>query len=59
MNSHKYDGKEKPPSTNFVEPSVNKALQQARQIVTQGKADSNANEHVIEDSTSVQVINFV
>jgi adiponectin receptor len=47
------DGKEK--SSNFVEPSINAALQQARQIVTHGKADANINENVIEESTAVQV----
>jgi adiponectin receptor len=53
MSSEKPDGKEK--TSNFVEPSVNAALQQARQILTHGKADVNLNENVIEDSTAVQI----
>uniref|UniRef100_A0A7E4VCR2 Adiponectin receptor protein n=1 Tax=Panagrellus redivivus TaxID=6233 RepID=A0A7E4VCR2_PANRE len=42
---------------DFVSPNVNEALQEARLIATQGKASpTNKNEHVLEDSTTFQVI---
>uniref|UniRef100_A0AC34GNH2 Uncharacterized protein n=1 Tax=Panagrolaimus sp. ES5 TaxID=591445 RepID=A0AC34GNH2_9BILA len=55
MSSEKPSNNGRKKSSNFVEPSVNAALQQARQIVTQGKADANINENVIEESTAVQI----
>jgi adiponectin receptor len=42
-------------SRDFVSASVNEALQEAREIVTEGKARDNPRERLIEDSTSVKV----
>uniref|UniRef100_A0A915DI12 Adiponectin receptor 2 n=1 Tax=Ditylenchus dipsaci TaxID=166011 RepID=A0A915DI12_9BILA len=44
-------------SQDFVSFGVNEALQEAREIVTEGKARDNPRERLIEDSTTVRVIN--
>lgn len=42
-------------TTDFVSADVNEALQEAREIVTEGRARDNPKERLIEDSTSVKV----
>lgn len=45
----------KPSRSDFISADVSEALQEAREIVTEGKARDNPNERLIKDSTSVKV----
>lgn len=40
---------------DFVSRDVNQALQEARDILTKGKARKNSGERLIEDSTAIKV----
>lgn len=42
-------------SNDFVSADVNEALQEARQIVTEGRARYNPNERLIDDATTIKV----
>ena len=42
-------------SNDFVSADVNEALQEAREIITKGRARDNPNERLIDDATTVKV----